>query len=57
MFGAVFAGEGKFYEAIKNYKKAIKINPNYAQGYNNLAVALQKLEKLNEAVENYKKAT
>jgi len=56
ILGAVFYAEEKFDKAIENYKKAIFINPNYAQAYNNLGTVLHKLNKINEAIKNYKKA-
>ena len=56
ILGAVFTGQNQLDRAIENYKKAIKINPQYAQAYNNLGVALQKSNEMNEAIVNYKKA-
>ena len=56
ILGALLSSKNNLDKAIDNYKKAIAINPNYAQAYNNLGIALQKLNKINEAVENYKKA-
>jgi tetratricopeptide (TPR) repeat protein len=32
----------RYLEAISHYKKAIKINPDYAKAHNNLKVALSK---------------
>ena len=46
----------KLDEALESYNKAIEIDPNYAQAYNNLGIAFQKLNRINEAVFNYKKA-
>ena len=45
ILGAVLAESGEIDEAIKNYKKAIIINPNYAQAYNNLGAAYFELKK------------
>ena len=45
ILGAVLDGQNELNEAVKNYKKAIKINPDYAQAYNNLGAALHKLKK------------
>ena len=56
MLGAVFSAQNESDKAIENYKKAIKLNPNYAQAYNNLGTALNKLYKTNEAIDSYKKA-
>ena len=38
------------------YRKAIKIDPNYAYAYNNLGNALDDIGKKEEAIENYRKA-
>ena len=56
MLGAVFSAQNESDKAIENYKKAIKLNPNYAQAYNNLGTVLNKLYKTNEAIDSYKKA-
>ena len=37
LFGAILAGQKKMDEAIIYYEKSIKISPNYADAYNNLA--------------------
>ena len=42
ILGAVLAGQSQLDKAVENYEKAIKINPNYAQAYNNLGIALLK---------------
>ena len=34
ILGAIFAEQNQATKAIENYKKAININPNYAQAYN-----------------------
>ena len=56
IIGAMHNQVGKYNESIKWHMKAVKINPNYAEGYNNLGVILQKSGKLNEAINNFKKA-
>ena len=53
ILGAILADQGKLEEAINHHQKAIKINPNYAEGYNNLGVALQKAKRIDEAISNY----
>jgi len=45
-----------FEESLKNYDEAIKLNPNYAEAYNNKGVVLKSLNRLEEAIENYNKA-
>ena len=47
---------GKFTEAIASYQQAIKINPEYAEAYNNLGNIYDINEKVDEAILNYKKA-
>ena len=46
ILGAILSGQNKMEQAISNYKKSIKINPNYAEGYNNLGSELHKLKKV-----------
>ena len=48
--------EGKIEEAEKSYKKAIELNPDYAEAHYTLGVTLQDLGKLDEAEKSYKKA-
>jgi tetratricopeptide (TPR) repeat protein len=47
---------GRHQEAIATYKKAIQLNPNSAEGYNNLGVALSHLGEYKEAVKQYQKS-
>ena len=42
--------------AVSHYRKAIDINPDFAEAHSNLGNALEKLGKLNDAVASYKKA-
>ena len=56
ILGAVLAEQNKPQEALENYNKSIKINPNYTQAYNNLGVCLYRLGKINEAIQCYQKA-
>jgi len=51
--GACYASLGQLDEAIKNYKMAIAINPNYAKAHFNLAGTLQDLGQLDAAVKSY----
>ena len=55
ILGAVCAGQGELEVAINHHKKSVEINPDYAEGYNNLGIAFQKLGLFEEAVKNYKK--
>jgi len=54
--GDVYARQGNMQKAIEEFKKAIKINPNYADAYHNLANTYQQMGQLDAAVENYQKA-
>ena len=56
ILGAVLAEQNKPQEALENYNKSIKINPNYYQAYNNLGVCLHSLNKIDEAIQSYQKA-
>ena len=47
---------GKLEDAEFSYRKAIKLNPNYAQAYNNLAFPLKELGRLNEAKDSLMQA-
>ena len=55
ILGAVCAGQDELEVAINYHKKSVEINPDYAEGYNNLGIAFQKLGLFEEAVKNYKK--
>jgi predicted O-linked N-acetylglucosamine transferase (SPINDLY family) len=55
ILGAVYAGQDELEVAINHHKKSVEINPDYAEGYNNLGIAFQKLSLFEEAVKNYKK--
>ena len=47
MLGAVYASQKKFNKAISSYNKAIKINPNYAETYNNIGNVFQQKNEIN----------
>ena len=54
--GIVLKEQSKLEEAIEAYTKALSINPDYAEAYNNIGAALQERDKLDEAIEAYTKA-
>ena len=56
LFGAVLVNKKNFDKAIINYKKSIEINPDYAEGHNNLGSALYKLGKFNDAIDSCQRA-
>ena len=54
--GASNTGLKQFDNAIKSYKKAIKINPDFAEAYYNMAIAQKVIGEFDEAIKSYKKA-
>ena len=54
--GDVYGRQGNTEKSIEEFKKAIEINPQYADAYHNLASAYKETGKIDEAIENYKKA-
>ena len=54
--GASNAGLMQFNAAIDNYKQALKINPNYAEAFFNMGVALKDKGDLEAAIDSYKQA-
>tara|TARA_B100000780_G_scaffold230286_1_gene169999 strand:+ start:152 stop:2509 length:2358 start_codon:yes stop_codon:yes gene_type:complete len=54
--GACNAALKKYDAALDSYKQAIKINPNYAEAYNNVGIALKNKGCLSAAIDSYKKA-
>ncbi|MDA9057869.1 tetratricopeptide repeat protein [Candidatus Thioglobus sp.] len=54
--GACNAGLMQFDAAINNYKKALKIKPDYADAHNNMGNALKDKGDLEAAIQSYKQA-
>jgi tetratricopeptide (TPR) repeat protein len=54
--GASSAGLRQFDAAIKYYKKALEIKPDYAEAYYNMGIALKDKGDLDAAIDSYKKA-
>ena len=54
--GDVYARQGDLNRAVEEFKKAIEINPNYADAYHNLGNTYQQMGQFDLAVENYQKA-
>ena len=54
--GACYNLLGQFDAAVKSYKQALAINPNYAEVHFNLGITLQKLGQLDAAINSYKQA-
>ena len=51
-----FGEKKKFDEAIAEHRKAIDVDPKYADAHNNLGVALAEKNNLDEAIAEYRKA-
>ncbi|MDP6651838.1 MAG: tetratricopeptide repeat protein, partial [Gammaproteobacteria bacterium] len=56
ILGAANAGLRRFDKAIRNYKQAITIKPDYVEAYSNLGIALKEKGDLGAAIETYKQA-
>ncbi len=54
--GAAMGSRGQFDEAITQYRKALEINPNFAEAYNNLGAALASRGQFDEAIASCRKA-
>lgn len=54
--GIIMADSGRQASAIKHYRAAIKINPEFSWGHNNLGNALASAGKLEESLEHFKTA-
>ena len=56
IIGVTNKGLGKLEDAIRAYKQAITIKPDYAEAYYNMGNAFQERGKLREAIEAFNKA-
>lgn len=54
--GDVYARRGLLKKSAEEFKKAIELNPQYADAYHNLGNTYQQMGNINEAVKNYQKA-
>ncbi len=54
--GLEYLAAGKKEDAIREFSRAVEIDPNFGRGYIGLAVAYTNLKKQAEAGENYKKS-
>ena len=48
--------KGKYKDASKQYKKALKLDPRYAEAHSNLGYCFRKQQKYSKAIKSYKKA-
>ena len=53
--GLAYYKERNYSSAVANFEKAITLDENNLESYNNLAIAYKKLNRLNEAKALYKK--
>ena len=54
--GFVYFSQEQYDLAIRNYKEALKIDPNYVTALNNLANSYEKKQLTQQALETYEKA-
>ena len=54
--GIIFLSLYRYPEALNDFKKAISLNPEFAQGYNNIALAYRSLNLRGHALSAYKKS-
>jgi tetratricopeptide (TPR) repeat protein len=54
--GVFYKEIGQLNKAVKRFKKALAINPDYAEAHNNLGVTLQNLDLMDAAAKSYEKA-
>ncbi|HEC68942.1 MAG TPA: tetratricopeptide repeat protein [Candidatus Omnitrophica bacterium] len=54
--GNTLVFQGELNEAIRWYRKVLKINPEFAKAYDNIGVVLARQGKIEEAIEYYEKA-
>jgi tetratricopeptide (TPR) repeat protein len=54
--GAALSRQGKYDEAIRQYRMALKIKPDYADAHYNLGFALAKTDNLDEGIYHFREA-
>jgi tetratricopeptide (TPR) repeat protein len=54
--GIIFAGEKKYDEALRDYNKALEIEPQFSKAYNNRGGLMRSLKKYEEAIADFNKA-
>ncbi len=54
--GIIFAAEKKYDEALRDYNKALEIEPKFSKAYNNRGGLMRTLKKYEEAISDFNKA-
>ena len=54
--GNAYTAKGAYDLAIKDYDRAVELNPNYAKAFNNRAVVYEKTGELDKAIEDFGQA-
>jgi len=54
--GNSFYEQGRMNDAIDAYREALRLKPDYSEGYNNLGAALQAIGRMDEAISAYREA-
>ena len=54
--GATLVNKGQIDEAIRQFKEAIRLKPDYAEAHNNLGAVLDKKGQIDEAIRQYEEA-
>jgi len=55
-YGLALEAQGDLKKAIQSYRKAILIDPNFADGHHNLALSLKSIGNIGAAIDGYAKA-
>lgn len=56
LYGNALAGQNKFNDAVKAFRKALEIDPSVGELYFNVGILLTNLNRTEEAINSYKKA-
>ena len=54
--GVILQSEGRYAEAIRQFREAIRIRPDFADAHHNLAAPLKSQGKIDEAIRQYREA-
>jgi Flp pilus assembly protein TadD len=54
--GVNYDNNGRYQDAIEDYKQAVKVNPDYSEAYYNLGVAYGKVGRRQDEIEAYRQA-